>query len=325
MKPVVAIACGGYSGEFDISMLGYETIDKHFDRSRYEPVKWLLTREQWVITDDSGTEYPLDKNDLTFERRGQKVKIDAVFNIIHGTPGEDGKLAGYLDMLGVPYQSPGVLPSSVSFNKAVCNAYLAKLGIRVADSVIYGHMPSAEECETVIEKVGLPCFVKPVDSGSSLGVTKVTNPRQLLPAFQKALSAGTAAMAEAFVEGTEVTCGVILQQDKVVPLAVTEVLFAGDFFDYDAKYTSAATQEITPARIPDEKYRECMELSARIFRLLNCRGIFRADFILSKGNFYLIEVNTVPGMSARSFIPQQLEYRGISIGEVISGMMGKQI
>jgi D-alanine-D-alanine ligase len=322
MRPVVAIACGGYSGEFEISMLGYETIHKHIDHKKFEAVRWLLTAEEWTITDEHGSVFALDKNDLSFERNGERVNISKVFNIIHGSPGEDGKLAGYLDMLGIPYQSPGVLASSISFNKAVCNAYLAKLGVKVADSAIYNRVPTIAECRVLADRIGLPCFVKPVDSGSSLGVSKVSEMQQLIPAFQKALQAGSAAMAEAFVQGTEVTCGVILYGGEVVPLAVTEVVFAGDFFDYDAKYTSAATQEITPARIDEVKYKECMDISVNIFKLLLCKGIFRADYILSNGIFYLIEVNTVPGMSARSFIPQQLEYKGISIGAVIDDMMG---
>ncbi|UTW60684.1 D-alanine--D-alanine ligase [bacterium SCSIO 12741] len=320
----IAVICGGYSGEYDISMKSAATIMENLDPAKYEIFQVILETSGWKVSDSLGQECSIVRADFSCDRQGENLKFDAVINAVHGTPGEDGLIQGYFDMLGIPYNSCDVLISSLTFNKGFCNQYLKQTGIRVADSVLLLD-PEERSVDEILEVTGLPCFVKPNDGGSSIGVSKVKHKEEMLPAIHKAFEAGNRVLIERFVQGTEVTCGVIRKDGKVTPLAVTEIVFASEFFDYEAKYNSADTQEITPARISDDLYAKCMKISAEIFERLNCKGFFRADFIIQDGEFFLIEVNTVPGMSKMSLMPQMIEHAGLSLGTILDEQISEMV
>ncbi|MBD81610.1 MAG: D-alanine--D-alanine ligase [Crocinitomicaceae bacterium] len=312
----IAVLCGGFSGEDVISMQSAQTIIDHINGSKYRVFKVILSVNGWSVEDLKGASWKINKQDFTCYNDSETVAFDGVLNIIHGTPGEDGKIQGYFDLLGIKYNGCEVLISALTFNKGFCNQYLRQNGISVAESVLISREQDCNE-EEIIGKLGLPCFVKPNDGGSSIGVTKVKSSDELAPAIKLAFGVSDRILIESFVEGTEITCGVIRIGGEVRSLAVTEIVFENDFFDFEAKYDSPGTQEITPARISEIEYNKTMELSKRIYKLLDCRGFFRADFILCKGELYLIEVNTVPGMSQKSLMPQQLEYANVSLEEVL--------
>ena len=235
-----------------------------------------------------------------------------------------GQLQGYFEMLNIPYNNSDVLSSALTFNKGFCNQYLSKNGIDVAESVLL-HDLSEVNVSEIVSKLGLPCFVKPNDGGSSLGVTKVKEESQMLTAIQKAFKEGSRVLIESFIEGTEITCGVVEWNNKISPVAVTEIDFDAEFFDFDAKYLSASTREITPARISKTEYEDAMQKSVEIYKILGCKGFFRADYIINNGRMYLIEVNTVPGMSSKSLMPQQLEYAGIPLSEVLDQQLATML
>jgi len=305
-KKQVAVVCGGYSGEFDISMKSAQYPLKHVDVEKYDLWQVVLQKHRWYAL-VNGEKWPIDREDFSVTYANKRINFDVVLNMIHGHPGENGTLEGYFDLLDIPYQSAGVFVSSLTFDKFYCNTMLRSLGVQVAPSILFT-VPSEQNERDVVEKIGFPCFVKPNNGGSSIGVSKVNDKSGLPLALKKAFDTGEHVIVEQFVKGTELTCGVIRNENKVRALAVTEIEYAGDFFDYEAKYSSVETQEITPARINEEDYQRCLEISERIYRLLNVKGFFRVDYILSEGKFYVIEVNTVPGMSEKSLLPQQIEY-----------------
>ncbi|MCB0480514.1 MAG: D-alanine--D-alanine ligase [Flavobacteriales bacterium] len=313
----IGVVCGGFSGEAVISLKSADTILKSLDGSKYNVFKLELNKEGWKVSASSNVDWRINRSDFTLESDVDKIKLDAVVNVIHGTPGEDGKLQGYFELLGVPYTNSDVLASALAFNKGFCNQYLSKNDIKVAESVFLHSKDQEVDEDKIISKLGLPCFVKPNDGGSSLGVTKVRTKGELLPAIEKAFSIGSRVLIESFVNGTEITCGVICWNGKPTAVAVTEIVFESDFFDFNAKYLSKTTQEITPARIPKDVYDTAMQKSVEIYKLLGCRGFFRADYILQNGELFLIEVNTIPGMSAQSLMPQMLDYAGFPLSEVL--------
>lgn len=312
----IAVVFGGFSGEDVVSVKSAATILKHIDTNKNRVFKINLSRDGWEASDLEGNLWSINRSDFSLSLRDEFVNIDGVINIIHGTPGEDGKLQGYLDMLGIPYNGCDVLASSLTFNKGFCNHYLKQQGITVAESILLTTSDSIDS-DDIIATVGLPCFVKPNDGGSSIGVSKVTDKSRLEQAINGAFSVSNRVLIESFVEGTEITCGVINLNGNIQSLAVTEIVFESDFFDFEAKYNSSSTQEITPARISDEDYEKTMDLSKRIYQILGCKGFFRADYILKNGELYLIEVNTVPGMSSASLMPQQLKYANINVTELL--------
>jgi D-alanine-D-alanine ligase len=312
----IAVLCGGFSGEDVISLQSAETILAGLKDTKHQIFKVVLSNQGWEVKDMSGAKWELNALDFSLEKNGNRLTIDGVINVIHGTPGEDGNLQGYLNLLGIPHNGSNVLASSLSFNKGFCNHFLKQQGILVADSLMLTSSNDYSSDE-IVEKLGLPCFVKPNDAGSSLGVSKVKSKEDLPRAIEHAFSISNRVLIESFIEGTEITCGVIVKNGKPLPLAVTEIVFANDFFDFEAKYNDNATQEITPARISEIDYRNTQETSVRIFNLLGCNGFFRADYILAKNGLYLIEVNTVPGMSAKSLLPQQLDYANENLSEVL--------
>jgi D-alanine-D-alanine ligase len=250
---------------------------------------------------------------------GQRKHFDFAYVTIHGTPGENGILQGYFDLIGLPYSNCGVLASAVTFNKFTCNQYLKGFGVSVSESLLLRQGQTISN-EDVVEKIGLPCFIKPNAGGSSFGVTKVKTADQIQPAIQKAFHEGDEVMIEAFMQGTEITCGCYKTKHKSTVFPITEVVSANEFFDYDAKY-KGQVQEITPARLNEDLTNRVQQLTSAIYDILGCKGIIRIDYIITDGRINLLEVNTTPGMTATSFIPQQVRAAGIDIKEVMTDII----
>lgn len=315
----IAVVCGGYTGEKAISMKSAEMVMNNIDRTRYAPTLVRIDNEGWVaIVDDR--EIPIDKNDFSVPAPSGRITFDAAFVAIHGTPGEDGKLQGYFDMIDMPYNTGGVLNMSLTFDKYNTVSILRSMGFQVADSVVLKEGLDYDKSE-IIERLGLPCFVKPTNAGSSLGITKVKSESEFETALTSAFAYGEHVMVEALLSGTEITCGVLKIDGKTTALQITEIVSYNEFFDYDAKYNEASREEITPARIPDEIFEKCLRLSERIFDFLDCDGFARVDYMLQGDDLYVIELNTVPGMSEVSLLPQQCEVYGLSKKEMITKIL----
>ena len=267
----------------------------------------------------------IDRNDFSFTEDGQKHCFDYAYITIHGTPGENGRLQGYFDLIGLPYSTSGVLVEAMTFDKFVLNQYLRGYGVSVAESLLirkgYEELVSDEEIE---RQIGMPCFVKPAADGSSFGVTKVKNADQLAPAIRKAMMESPEVMVESFLDGTEITQGCYKTREKTVLLPITEVVTSNEFFDYDAKY-NGQVQEITPARIAPEIAERVSKVTSHIYDILRCNGIIRIDYIISKeGKISMLEVNTTPGMTATSFIPQQVRAAGLEMKDVLADIVENQ-
>ncbi len=314
MKKNIAVVTGGYSGEAVISLQSADQVMKHLDPAKYNCYKVILTKDKWILSQD-GKEYSIDKNDFSATAAGKKIKFDCAFMALHGTPGEDGKLQGYFDMLGMPYTSSGVVQSALTFSKSFTVAVLSKLGVNTAQSIVVSKNDKAT-VDHILAQISLPCFVKPNEGGSSLGASKVKGKDELMPAVQKGLKEGEEVIIEEFIEGTEITCGVVRYKGKIKALAITEIVFKTEIFDFHAKYIDKATEEITPARIPIGIEAECKNLSEYIYKSLGCKGMIRIDYIIKAGKLFLLEVNSIPGMTERSLLPQQSRYAGISEKEL---------
>lgn len=282
----------------------------------YETNKVIIEHTSWQVELADGTQVPVDRNDFSFTENGEKKRFDFAYITIHGTPGENGLLQGYFDMTGIPYSCCGVFAAALTFNKYACNHYLASFGINISPSLLIRKGDNVTPRE-VGEKVSYPCFVKPNDGGSSFGTTKVKTPEEFLPALERALSEGEEAVAEKFMSGTEVTCGCYKTAKKSVVFPITEVVSRNEFFDYEAKY-KGAVEEITPARIPDDVAEKIKNTTSRIYDLIWCRGIIRVDYIIIGDEPYLLEVNTTPGMTGTSFIPQQARAMGVEMRDVLT-------
>jgi D-alanine-D-alanine ligase len=323
MKKNIALLAGGYSGEYVISVKTAATIEKNLDSGRYNVYKIIVTRENWWYEDGSGEKIAVDKNDFSLTVNGSKVHFDAAFIAIHGTPGEDGRMQGYLDMMQVPYTTCNAIVSALTFNKSYCNKVVKAFNIvNIANSF---HLIRGEQYSVgnILEKLRLPLFVKPNESGSSLGVSKVKSVEHLLPAIEKAFQEDNQVLIEEFIEGRELTVGVYRLDGQIYVLPVTEIVSNNEFFDYEAKYTPGVTNEITPAPI-DEKTKEQLETKAAyIYRHLNCRGVVRMDFILQKesNTLYFLEVNTMPGQSENSIVPQQVRALGQDLGDFYTALL----
>lgn len=323
MKKKIAVITGGYSGEAEISLQSAEVVMKHLDNERFDCYKVVLTREDWML-EMNGQKYPVDKNDFSVMVDKTRIKFDCAFMAIHGTPGEDGKLQGYFDMIGMPYTSSGVVQSAITFSKSFTVATLSRFGVNTARSVVVNRREPFS-LEAITRAVTLPCFVKPNEGGSSIGTTKVKHQDELKSAVEKAWKEGEEAIVEEFIEGTEITCGVIRYKGQIKALAITEIVFKTEFFDFDAKYKSKSTEEITPARIPVAIEAECKNLSEYIYKTLGCKGMIRIDYIIKQGKLYLLEVNSIPGMTERSLLPQQAEYAGISRKDLFSNAVDEAL
>lgn len=322
MRKKIALLAGGYSGEYVISIKTAETIEKNLDADRFEVYKIIVTKDEWYH-DHNGGHIAVDKNDFSLLVDGNKIVFDCVFIAIHGTPGEDGRIQGYLDMLNIPYTTCNSIVSALTFNKSYCNKVVKSFNVvNIANSV---HLIKGEHYSVgaILDQLKLPLFVKPNESGSSLGVSKVKEVSGLLPAIEKAFKEDNQVLIEEFIEGRELTIGVYKTNGRLHALPATEIESKNEFFDYEAKYTPGVTNEITPARI-DNKIKEQLETKAQyIYRHLNCRGVVRMDFILQKssGKLYFLEVNTMPGQSENSIVPQQVRAAGLSLKEFYGALL----
>jgi D-alanine-D-alanine ligase len=321
MKKKIAIIAGGDSSEYGVSLRSAAGIESFLSHEQYDITIVLLRGNDWKAKVGEDKWVAIDKNDFSFIHNGVKNTFDFAYITIHGTPGENGLLQGYFDMLGIPYSCCGVLAAAMTFNKYTCNHYLKGFGVRVAESVLLRKAKGERlevKGEDIIEQVGLPCFIKTNVGGSSFGVTKVKTLEEVEPAIEKAFAEGDEVICEAFMKGVEITCGVYKTKNKAVAFPITEVVTSNEFFDYDAKY-NGQVDEITPARIPDEVRDAVQAMTLKIYDILGCKGIIRVDYILTEGwTINLLEVNTTPGMTATSFIPQQVRAAGLNIGEVLS-------
>ena len=320
MKRNIAIVAGGYSSEYGVSLKSAEGLYSFIDKAKYNLYIAIVKKNAWFVQRPDGTEAVIDKNDFSFQEEGKKIRFDFAYITIHGTPGEDGRLQGYFDLIGIPYSSCGMLVSAVTFNKYVCNHYLQDFGVNIAPSIHLFAGQSVSD-EQVVEQLGLPVFVKPNDGGSSFGVPKVKAIEQLQPAIAKAFAEGKEVVIERFIAGTEVTCGCYKVKGKEVVFPLTEVVTDNEFFDYDAKY-NGQVQEITPARLDPETTRKIQQETSRIYDILGAKGIIRADYIIpAEGDPFLLEINTTPGMTATSFIPQQVRAAGMDITKVMTDII----
>jgi D-alanine-D-alanine ligase len=320
MKPNIAVITGGHSGEYEIAVQSGENIYNQLDKNRFNVYLILMKGNSWSVRLKNGTTIEIDKNDFTLPLPEGRVRFDAVFIAIHGTPGENGKLQGYFDMLGIPYVGCKADISALTFNKHLCNTYLKSFQVKMTDSVhLYRHDPL--DAESIVARLGLPCFVKPCGSGSSVGVTKVKDAGQLKKAAEEAFKYDDEMLVERFVPGRELACGVVSLDNKPQVIAITEICPKKDFFDYEAKYQPGLSDEITPADIPSETWRHCEEESLRIYRALGCSGIVRIDYIVNDTGLYFIEVNTIPGQTSGSIVPKQLAWRGWNFSELCTKLL----
>ena len=316
MKKNIAVVYGGDSSEFVVSVKSSINVYQSIDSEKYNVWKVQMKGLEWVVFENDEPIAPVDKGDFSFIWNGTRVNFDFAYITIHGTPGEDGKLQGYLDMVKVPYSTCGVYSSALTFNKYFCSNYLRNFGVTMAKSVRLFKGDHAD-ADQLIADLGLPVFVKPNAGGSSFGVTKVKEKSQLLDALKHAMTESHDILVEQFIDGKEFTCGLIKLSDQELIFPVTEVIPQNEFFDFEAKYTAGKTDEITPARISPELTQKIQQLSPHIYDLCDCSGIVRIDYILKDNEFYFLEVNTTPGMTATSFIPQQIAAMDRKLGDVL--------
>ena len=324
-KRNIAIVCGGDSSEHDVSLRSAQGIYSFIDKERYNAYIVDVKGTNWQVELPDGTTSRVNMNDFSYKADGKTCFFDYAYITIHGTPGENGIMQGYFDLVGIPYSTSDVLVEAMTFNKFVLNQYLRGYGVRVAESVLIRRgQESVIDKKKIIDTVGMPCFVKPANDGSSFGVSKVKKPDQLAAALRVAMMESDEVMVESFLEGTEITVGCYKTKEKEVVFPVTEVVTKNEFFDYDAKY-NGQVEEITPARISPELSERAQKLTSAIYDILHCRGIIRIDYIISpQGDITMLEINTTPGMTATSFIPQQVKAAGLNMGDVLTDIIENQ-
>lgn len=316
-KPNIAVIAGGDSSEYIVSVKSGANVFNAVDTTKYNPWLVQMREDEWIVLQNDKKIAEIDKSDFSFQLENEKITFSFAYITIHGTPGEDGILQGYFELLNIPYSTCNVHASSLTFNKWFCNNYLRSFGVTMAKSLKISKGNKINTTE-IIETLGLPVFIKPNAGGSSFGITKVKAIEEVEPAIEKAWGESNEALMEEFIEGAEFTCGLVKIGDEKIVFPVTEVLTDNEFFDFEAKYTPGAAEEITPARLPKDLFEKCQELSSEIYDFCECDGIVRIDFILKENKFYFLEVNTTPGMTATSFIPQQIDAMGLTLKEIIS-------
>ncbi len=321
MKKTIAIVAGGDSSEHDVSLRSAATVIAHIDRNLFDPYIVEIKGLEWKAQAD-GSLYDVDRNTFSFTNAaGETKQFCYAFIIIHGTPGENGLLEGYLRLMRIPFSTCDVLPSALTFNKYMLNKLLKSFGVNVSESMRIRRGIDKIDPDQIVSTIGLPCFIKPTDGGSSFGTTKVSDKGQIEHALEEAFKENPDIMIESFMKGLEVTNGYFRTKKGEVRLPVTEVVPKTEFFDYDAKY-NGMVEEITPARIPDELRDRIQSLTARIYDILDCHGIIRNDYIITEdGKINLLEVNTTPGMTETSFIPQQVRSAGLDLLQVLTDII----
>ncbi len=325
----IAIVCGGDSSEHDVSLRSAQGLYSFFDKQRYNVYVVDIKGNDWHVNLPDGTTAKIDRNDFSFVEDGKKKNFDYAYITIHGTPGENGILQGYFELMDIPYSTSDVLVEAMTFDKFVLNQYLRSYGVSVPDSLLLRrgqeHLVSDDD---IVERIGMPCFVKPANDGSSFGVSKVKNIDQIAAAVRKAMMESDEVMVEQYLDGMEISIGCYKTKEKEVVFPATEVVTSNEFFDYDAKY-NGQVKEITPARIPEETASRVAKITSAIYDILHCNGIIRIDYILTKNEeggykINLLEVNTTPGMTATSFIPQQVRAAGLDITQVLTEIVENQ-
>jgi D-alanine-D-alanine ligase len=326
MKKNIAVITGGDSSELIISLKSAGQVIRHIDREKYTPYLVYIREDDWHVKTGSEDEtgIPVNKNNFSFTLEGREIRFDFAFISMHGPPGEDGKLQAYFDLLRIPYSSSGVLSLAITFNKFACKNILSQAGIRTADAFLIKRWMTWD-ANAILERTGLPCFIKPNSGGSSFGVSKVSRAEDLEEAVGKALEEDSEILVESFIPGREFTCGALRTREREYTFPVTEVIPKNDFFDYESKYTKGMAEEKTPAPIPEELTRKCQAMTAKIYDVLDCKGLVRIDFIIHDDEPYFLEVNGIPGMSEMSIIPIQLRYLGHSEKEIYNLIIDESI
>ena len=314
MKKNIAIIMGGYSSEFEISLKSGNVVYNSLDKEKYNTYRIHILKDKWVHVDENDTEHPINKADFTTNINGYKIKFDAIFNAIHGHPGEDGIILAYLELIGIPHTSAPSYQMALTFNKRDCLSVVKAYGIKTANSYYLNEGDLINEKE-IVESVGLPCFVKANKAGSSFGISKVYKKEHLKDAIELAFKEDDEIIIESFLDGTEVSVGVITYNDVVKVLPITEIVSGNDFFDYEAKY-EGKSQEITPARISHKEAIRVKEVAQKVYEVLRLSGFSRSEYILIHGEPHLLEINTVPGLTSQSLLPQQANMAGISLTDL---------
>ncbi len=316
MKKHIAILAGGDSSESVISLQSAEEVRKQIDTEKYKTYTVYVKGAEWTLTGDAYCDIVVNKDDFSFSYQGTKIRFDFALIMIHGTPGENGKLQSYFDILNIPYSTCDAFTSALTFNKVACKAFLRDYHIDMAESMLLrkGHPFDVNE---IVDRVGLPCFVKPNAGGSSFGTSKVKALNDLSPAIELAFKEDDEVIIESFIDGVEVSNGILKTQDKYYRLAVTEIDTDNEFFDYDAKY-SGKTREITPARISQPLTEKIQDITKHIYEVLNCKGIVRVDYIIQNDVPYFLEINTIPGMSSESIVPKQIRYANLNLKDIFT-------
>lgn len=314
MKKKVAVIMGGYSSEYAISLKSGNVVCQHLNTDKFEVFPVHILKDKWVYVTSDGAEFPIDKSDFSVEISEKKICFDVVFNAIHGHPGEDGVLIAYLELLGIPHTSDSSYKMALTFNKRDCLSVLDPYGIQHARS-FYLNKGEIIDSKKIVERVGLPCFVKANRAGSSYGITKVYDESKLKDAIDKAYMEDDEVLIEEYLDGIEVSVGVITSKGSVRVLPITEIVSENDFFDYEAKYLGKS-QEITPARINLEQEKQVRAIAEKVYSALRLKGFSRAEYIFKNGIPHFIEINTVPGLTAESILPKQAKEAGISLEEL---------
>ncbi|HNU58456.1 MAG TPA: D-alanine--D-alanine ligase [Aquaticitalea sp.] len=323
MKKNIAIIMGGYSSEYEISLKSGQVVFEVLDRTRYNCYKIHIFKDKWVYVDMDDNEFPVNKNDFSVIVQNQKITFDCVFNAIHGTPGEDGYMQGFFELLGIPHTSCGMYQAALTFNKRDCLSTLKPYGIKTATSYFVNLGDTIDE-DAIINKVGLPCFVKANKAGSSFGVSKVYKKEELQHALEVAFNEDDEVIIESFLDGTEVSVGVITYKGEVKVLPITEIISDNDFFDYKAKYLGES-KEITPARLTKEQEDKVNAVAKKVYEALKMTGFSRSEYIFKDGEPHLLEVNTVPGLTKASILPQQAAAAGISLQELFGNAIEESL
>lgn len=319
----IALITGGFTGESVISLKSASFVQDHLDKEKFNVYKIIITKESWYYVDDSALKHEINKNDFSLTLGDKTIHFDAAFIMLHGSPGEDGRLQGYFDMFGIPYTGCDALTSALTMNKGYTKAVVSSIPrLFTAKSVqLFSNTP--ENMERIHSGLRLPYFVKPNNGGSSIGMSKVKTAEELPEALEKAFKEDTQILIEEFISGREFSVGIYRGREGVVVLPATEVISSREFFDFEAKYTPGVTEEITPAQLTAEEKERVSQIVSAIYETLNCRGMVRVDFFLEHhtGNFYFVEINTIPGQTATSFIPQQVKAAGMEIGDFYTELL----
>ena len=313
MKKNIAIVMGGFSSEVNISLKSGAMIYKKLNREKYNPFQIHILKEKWVVMVDE-FEYPIDKNDFSVTLGGTKITFDCVFNAIHGAPGENGELLAYFQLLGIKHTSAPFYQMALTFNKRDCLSVVKQYGIPTANSV-YLNKGDIVNTDTIIAKVGLPCFIKPNNAGSSFGISKAYSAEEIILGIEKAYKEDSEILIESFLDGREVSVGVIQYKGEIKVLPITEITTENDFFDYEAKY-EGKSNEITPAQLPEDVAQRIRTVAKKVYTVLNMSGFSRSEYILVNGEPHFLEMNTVPGLTGESLLPQQANEANIDLSDL---------